>query len=456
MIDTHAHLDFPDFKDDLSAVLDRARQAGITSIITVGINGPSNENTVALAKAHDTLYAAVGIHPNDSVGVTEQDWARLEALAAEPKVVAIGETGLDFYRDYSPRNVQEKSFRRTLDLAAKLGRPLIVHCRDAYDDCLRILGETAGGRLKGVMHCFSGSAEQAKAFLKLGLYISFAGQLTFPDAEALRDTAKAVPLERTLLETDCPFLAPQPHRGKRNEPAYMTDTAEQLAQLHHVAPPDVARMTSLNAHRLFGVGKRPPRNEIAYTIRRSRYLNITNHCPNRCVFCRRRSDFYVKGHHLRLDAEPSLPAIIAAAGDMSKYEEVVFAGLGEPTLRLDVVKAIAKQAKQRGVKTRLNTNGQGSPLNGRDICPELAGLIDRVSVSLTTTDPAMYRKLCHPESPTAHQAVMAFIEAARKTFPEVEVTTVDLPEIDADAVSAWAKEKGVEFRLVHAGHHGRG
>ncbi|NOZ22810.1 MAG: YchF/TatD family DNA exonuclease [Planctomycetes bacterium] len=447
MIDTHAHLDFPDFRDDLDAVLTRAQQAGLTAIIAVGTNGQSNKKAVALARSHDSLYAAIGIHPNDSANATENDWSELETLTADPRVVGIGETGLDFYRERCPRDAQEKSFRRTLDLAAKVGRPVIIHCREAYGDCLRVLSEMDTKRLKGVMHCFSGNADQAKAFLRLGLYISFAGQLTYPSAKDLRETAKTVPLERTLLETDCPFLAPQAHRGKRNEPAYVKHTMEQLTELHKMSPADVDRITSVNAYRLFGVGDRPPRGSIAYTIRNARYLNLTNRCPNRCIFCTRRSDFYVKGYHLRLDAEPSLSAVISSAGDLSKYDEVVFAGLGEPTLRLDIVKAVAKQAKQRGVKTRLNTNGQGSLLNGRDICPELAGLIDCVSINLATTDPAVYRTLCRPENPSAHQAVMAFVEAARKAFPGVEVTTVDIPDVHPQALKAWAEAKGVRFRL---------
>lgn len=447
MIDTHAHLDFPEFEKDLAEVLVRAREAGVAAIITIGINPDSNARAVELAERHEHIYAAVGIHPNDCAKAGEGEWAEIEALAKRPKVVGIGETGLDFYRDGSPREVQEQAFRHAIRIAAEVNQPLVIHCREAVDDCLRILEDVGRGRVRGVMHCFSGTPAQAQRFLSLGLYLSFAGQITYPNAEDLRETVKASPLERMVLETDCPFLAPQSNRGKRNEPAFVKETMEQIATLHGLPTADVDRMTSVNAYRVFSVGRMPPRGNIAYTIRNSRYVNLTNRCTNRCIFCSRKGDFYVKGYHLRLNAEPSLAEVISAIGDISKYDEVVFAGLGEPTLRLDVVVAIAKQAKRRGIKTRLNTNGHGSMINHRNICPELAGLIDRVSVNLTTTDPFMYERLCRPEHPDAHRVAMGFIEEARKTFPEVEVTSVSVPEVDVAALKAWVEARGLMLRI---------
>jgi len=362
IIDTHAHLDFPDFKDDIDDVIKRAGEVGVEYIINVGTSVDTSVKSIELTKKYANIYASVGIHPNAASTVLADDWSRLEALAGESKVVAIGETGLDYYRDRSKKEDQKRLFHKHLELAEKHNLPVIIHNREASIDCLEIVRKYSG-RVSGVIHCFAGSRDDAEEFLELGFYISFAGPITFPKAENLREALKAVPVEKLLLETDCPFLAPQPKRGKRNEPSYLQYTIPVLAELYKLTVEDIERITTLSAKKLFGITQSDRKPEIAYVIRNSLYLNITSRCPNRCVFCSRETSPYVKGHYLGTDNEPTVEELKDAIGDPSGYDEVVFCGFGESTERLDVLKEIAGYLKEKGSKVRLDTNGLGDLIN---------------------------------------------------------------------------------------------
>lgn len=253
LADSHAHLDEPEMLPDQDQVVARARQAGVALIINVGINGANSEAVLATADRYPEVYAAVGVHPHGAVNLTPRELARLRKLAAHPKVVALGEMGLDFYRRRSPEEVQRRAFREQLELAWELKKPVVVHTREATADTLAILTEYRSRLVGGVMHCFGGSLSEARAFLDLGLYLSFSGVLTYPKAEPLRQVARQVPLERVLIETDCPYLAPQAWRGKRNEPAYVAAVAETLAELHGIPVAEVARLTFENTLAAFGL-----------------------------------------------------------------------------------------------------------------------------------------------------------------------------------------------------------
>jgi len=253
LIDTHAHLDMPEFGRDLAAVLDRARAAGVRRIITVGADLPSSRRAVALTAEHADLSATVGVHPHDARTLSDAVLEELARLADHGHVVAVGEIGLDYHYDNSPRPAQRDAFAAQLRLAKRLDLPVVVHCREAHGDALAILREHAGAGLRGVVHCFSGSPADAEALLELGLHISFTGIVTFPKAAGAREVVKVVPLERTMVETDCPYLAPQPRRGKRNEPAYVVHVAEQIAALKGLDIDEVARVTTAVAHDLFGI-----------------------------------------------------------------------------------------------------------------------------------------------------------------------------------------------------------
>lgn len=254
-IDTHAHLDDERFHGDLPAVLERAEKAGLERIVVVATTAVDSPRCVALAARHPLLRATVGIQPNHVAEASPTAWDEVVARANDPAVVALGETGLDRYWDYTPFAQQEDYFARHLELARKLNRAVVIHCREAEDDVVRMLRTDFDkhGPLRAVMHSFTGDLATARACLDMGLFISFAGMLTYKNAHALRDVAAQMPLQRVLVETDCPYLAPVPHRGQRNEPAYVVHTAAVLAQALGVAVEAIAEHTTRNARHLFGI-----------------------------------------------------------------------------------------------------------------------------------------------------------------------------------------------------------
>lgn len=254
LFDTHAHLHFPDYADDLDAVLERARGAGVRGMVTIGTDRESNQAVVEMARRVPDVWATVGIHPHDAGDAGEADFAEMEKLArSEAKVVGFGEMGLDFYRNLSPPEAQREVFRRQISMARELGKPLVIHCRDAHDETLAILAEERAREIGGVMHCFSGDVQIARRCLDLGLFISLAGPVTYKNARALPEVARFVPEDRLVVETDCPYLPPTPHRGKRNEPAYVALTAAFVAGLRGVAPEALGAAVTANASTLFGI-----------------------------------------------------------------------------------------------------------------------------------------------------------------------------------------------------------
>ena len=254
LFDTHAHLHFPDFGDDLDAVLERARAAGVRGMVTIGTDRETNREVVELARRLRDVWATVGIHPHDAGEAIDADFDEMEQLAREePKVVGFGEMGLDFFRNLSPPDDQRRVFRRQIDIARRARKPLVVHCRDAHDETLAILGEEQAGDVGGVMHCFSGDVEIARRCLDLGLHISLAGPVTYKNARALPDVARFVPEDRLVVETDCPYVPPAPHRGKRNEPAYVALTVEHVAGLRGADPETLSDTLTSNATKLFRI-----------------------------------------------------------------------------------------------------------------------------------------------------------------------------------------------------------
>ena len=250
--DTHAHLFWDTFQEDQQEVLQRANEAGVTRMIIVGTDPESSEAAFELCSQHDNLYPTAGIHPHDAVRIAEKSaLERIEALCRRPECVAVGETGLDLFKEFSPRDKQLEGFRWHLDLARKIDKPVVVHCRDAHEDTIAAISEFTG--VRGVMHCFTMGEEELAPYLDAGFYISFSGIVTFPKSDANRGAAAKVPLNRLLVETDCPFLAPQGHRGKRNEPALVKVVLEEVARLHNLPPEELAEITSENASRLFGL-----------------------------------------------------------------------------------------------------------------------------------------------------------------------------------------------------------
>ncbi|HZN49306.1 MAG TPA: TatD family hydrolase [Methylomirabilota bacterium] len=251
LFDTHAHLHFPEFAGDLDAVLARARAAGVRRMVTIGTDVATSRAAAALAAREPDVWAAVGIHPHEAADADEAALTEIERLASAPRVVAIGETGLDFFRDRSPREAQTRAFTAQVALARRLGKPVLVHCRDAHAETLALLAADGPLERGGIMHCFSGDVALARRCIELGLLVSLAGPVTYPKPGALPDVARAIPADRLVVETDCPFLPPQPYRGKRNEPAYLAITAARVAELRGEPLADLAGRMSENARALF-------------------------------------------------------------------------------------------------------------------------------------------------------------------------------------------------------------
>ena len=255
LIDSHAHIQGKEYAGEAEAVIARARDAGVETIIAVGGAGDmsSNSEAVALAAKFENVYATVGMHPHDAKDVGAEELKTLRELASSPKVVAVGETGLDYYYNHSPHEVQRRVFAQFIHLARDTQLPIVVHERDAAIAAADLLRNEGAGKLRGVIHCFTGNYEAACAYLDLGFYLSFTGIITFKNADALREVVRKVPLERVFVETDSPFLTPVPHRGKRNEPAYVRFVAETIARVKAVPLDEVARVTSANVRRLFAI-----------------------------------------------------------------------------------------------------------------------------------------------------------------------------------------------------------
>jgi TatD DNase family protein len=447
LIDSHAHIYYRNYAGDFEAMLQRAADAGVDAMLVVGTDIESSRESIELAEKYPQLYAAIGVHPHDAGRVTDPCYDVIRTLAlSSSRVVAIGEIGLDFYRDRSPREAQERVFRAFLRMANELGKPVIIHDRDAHRQVLDCLREE--GTRRGVLHCFSGDAAMAAEAVAMGLYISIPGTITYPANEALRDVVRAVSIDRMLVETDCPYLSPVPYRGKRNEPAYVRLAAERLAEVKGLSLEDVARITTKNVRDLFGIRLWDQSTKIAYKIRNSLYLNITNRCSNRCSFCAKFDNFTVKGHNLLLDGEPSFDEIMAAVGQPEGIEEVVFCGYGEPLIRLDLVKRVASELKRRGFPIRINTDGQANLVHGRNILPELAGLVDSISVSLNAPDAGAYGEICNtPYGEAGFEAVCTFIREAQKHIPQVATSAVTVPGVDIDACRRLAESLGAEFRV---------
>lgn len=252
-VDTHVHLNDDQFKDDLQEVIDRALAEKVTTMVVVGFDRPTITRAMALAEQYDFIYAVIGWHPVDAIDCTEEDLLWIEELAANDKVVGIGETGLDYHWDKSPKDIQQKVFRKQIQLAKKLQLPIIIHNREATGDVVQILKEEEAYTTGGIMHCFSGSVETAHECIAMNFMISLGGPVTFKNARQPKEVAKEIPLEKLLIETDAPYLAPHPYRGKRNEPSYVPLVAAEIARLKEVSIEEIGVATTENAKKIFKI-----------------------------------------------------------------------------------------------------------------------------------------------------------------------------------------------------------
>lgn len=253
LFDTHAHLNAEQYNEDLEQVIERAKSEKVEKIVVVGFDRPTITRAMELIEEYDFIYAAIGWHPVDAIDMTDEDLAWIKDLSQHEKVVAIGEMGLDYYWDKSPKDVQKGVFRRQIALAKEVKLPIVIHNRDATEDVVTILKEEGAAEVGGIMHCFTGSLETAKACMEMNFYISFGGPVTFKNAKKPKEVVKEIPSDKLLIETDCPYLTPVPFRGKRNEPSYVKYIAEQIAELREISFEELAELTTKNAKKVFRI-----------------------------------------------------------------------------------------------------------------------------------------------------------------------------------------------------------
>jgi len=465
-VDSHAHLFSKDFQDDRDDVIRRAKDAGIDYIITPGTDLETSTESIVLAEQYDMIFACVGFHPHDASKANDRALLEIEKLSRHPKVVAIGEIGLDYHYNFSSPERQREVFAQQIDIAIQRDLPIVIHSREAEDDTLKIVEEkvTANplwrSRIRrkfdryppprGVFHCFPGDVAMARKVIDWGFYISIPGPVTFASKpskqNSMVEVVSKISPEHILLETDSPYLAPAPHRGKRNEPSNIPLIAQKISELQELSVEDIARTSSFGVHKLFGIGAYPD-PVFAYKLRDSLYLNITIRCNADCVFCDRKGEAIIKGHNLRIEKEPTADEVIRAIGDPAKFQEIVFCGYGEPTIRLDVLKDVSRWIKSHGGKVRLNTDGHGNIINHKNIVPELVGLIDAISISLNSTDPNQYGELMRVDGKTMFPAMIEFTKECVRNQFDVTMTTVDLDIANETLARRFVEQEiGAKFR----------
>jgi TatD DNase family protein len=454
LVDTHAHLEDEAFRADADAAVARARAAGVRYVIVPVTAAADCGPALELARRREGVFFAAGLHPNNGLPLDDDRQTAIRAALEEGKsagfAVAVGECGLDYHYLSLPRAEQLAILKWHLALARDLDLPVILHQREAEND-LRAVLEREGMPPRGaVLHCFSGDLRYYRWARAHGLHVSFTGSITFIPG---KDTPAPLyfrdfDLARTMLETDAPYMTPVPHRGRRNEPANLPLVAAALAAKTARPVADVHAETTLAARAFFAL----PADfggAVTYEFKNGLYLNITNRCTNDCVFCLRNLGPGVGSYDLRLRMEPTAGEILAAVGDPRRFGTIVFYGYGEPTIRWETVKEIARGIKDAGGRVRLDTNGSANLTAGRDVTAEMTGLIDKVSVSLNAGDADVYERVCRPAAGgrRAWEALAAFALGARKYVPEVELTAVNGGPADAEGATVLARKWGLPLRL---------
>ncbi|MCP4580986.1 MAG: YchF/TatD family DNA exonuclease [candidate division Zixibacteria bacterium] len=445
MIDTHTHLDFSQFDSDRDDVIKQSRRNGLKFMVNIGVDLATSKASIELAEKYKFIYATVGYHPHDSKDLTDSILAEIKEMAKHPKVVAIGEIGLDFYRNISPQDIQKEAFIKQLDLADELNLPVVLHIRQALDEAYEILSRRKNRR--GILHAFPGDEPYAADGIKMGYHIAFGGPITYPKSKGAR-VAGSVPSSRIVTETDCPYLPPQKYRGKRNQPDYIRYVIDKLTEVFpKYSYDDIERITELNAGQVF---KMPVEDDprVVYRIGDSLYINLTMRCTNNCYFCPKNRGYHVAGHNLLLNREPGEDEIIQGIAEHKDFKEIVFCGLGEPTLRADLILSLADKLKSYKVPLRLNTNGQGSLINKTDLPAKLAGIIDMVSVSLNAENSSKYAEISIPQfGQSSYTEVIKFAGRCKELGLETQFSVVEIPEIEVEECRKVAEGAGIPLRV---------
>lgn len=455
IIDSHCHLADKKFARDLDRVLQRAEDAGVERLICIADQVETSRLSLALARRYPQVLATAGLHPNHARRWRPELIEAIGKFAEDPRVVAIGETGLDFHYPDTDMVRQFEALKAQAELASDRELPLVLHCRDAYPALIDFFRKQTAITARGVVHCFSGTLDEALALLDLGFYLGVGGAFTYPGATDLRRTIQSIGLDRIVVETDAPYLPPQKKRGRRNEPSYLKFTVRALADLFDRTFQDVARITTANSVGLYAL-ERDASPALAYSLSNRLYLNVTNQCTNECCYCERNASYCLYGHYLKLPGEPAAREILAAIEEPDRYGEFVICGLGEPTIRLDVVLELARELKARGARVRLNTNGHGNLIHRRDITADFAGLLDSVAVTMNAHDQATYNRVSCPDDEAASfEAMLDFTRKIKRVVPDVRMKVVALPEVDIEACRELAEDQlKVRFQVRPYRPHG--
>jgi len=411
------------------------------------IPGTSLESSIRaaeLSRSHSGVYAAAGVHPNELNTETPDCTDYITEILLNPGVVAVGETGLDLYHDRIPLERQLECFRKHIIMAEAFGLTLIVHSRNAEREVLDTLPESLS--VPVIMHCYTGPDDIAMEAASRGYYIGFAGPVTFRRNSRLRDLAGSLPVERILIETDSPYLSPEPVRGRRNEPSnvrFIADTISKIWDRNYEDTTEILFRNSLKALQLSNAR----RTDLAYRLFGNIYMNITGKCNNNCRFCIKNITDGIEGYYLKHHEEPGRERLEAIIGllkpDMGN--ELVFCGFGEPTMRPELLRNLAEKASEKGFSVRLDTNGTCLERLSFEETAELLVPFDSVSVSLNASSREEYNRICRPEEATAWDSMMNFIELARKTA-SLRLTAVRYPGLDMGSVMELAESLNLPFR----------
>ena len=445
LFDTHCHLFSEPMASDLSAILKRAHNSGIGNFLVPGLDVITSNQAILLAREYKGIFAAVGFQPNSLKKITEEDMQVLQRMALLPEAVAIGETGLDFHWNRTDHDLQIKWFKRHLDLAQGLRMTSIVHSRDAEEECLESIPENFKSPV--IFHCYTGSLSTVKKLVTRGFFIGFTGCLTFRNNQRLRDLLRSIPKEQVLIETDSPYMAPEPVRGKSCEPSYLKYVFGEVSHIWNTGESETAAQLWKNSMKACQLG-RWKRTDLVYSIGNSVYVNITGKCNNNCRFCVCKRQDGIAGYYLRHNSEPDEYDLELALKSLADgYGELVFCGYGEPTLRPDLLYKLASGMKKRGWKIRLNTNGRALSFLPPEKVRELLSVFDNVSTSLNFHEASGYNRLCRPDTENAFENILKFIEMTKNIVSTTEVTAVAYTGVNEREIRKKAEDLGVPFRM---------
>jgi TatD DNase family protein len=416
MIDSHCHLNSRHFDDDREIAIARAVSDGVLSFMNIGFDRESLRDTLELVEDYPFMFGAAGVHPHDAASLDDALEADVRSALGNPRVVAVGEIGLDFYRNLAPREVQEAVFRKMIEIARETGKPIVIHCRDAFNEVIETLS-SEGASHRGIFHAFSGTPEDAQRIFDLGFHVGIGGVVTYRNAR-LSETVAAIPIEKIVLETDSPYLTPHPWRGKRNEPSFVAHVARAVAKIKNLPLAEVARITTENYLAAMGITADALPGPV-YRIDGSVYIQAAS-------------------------AQPAdLESITAEDAD-----DVVLTGVVDPFDNLEHALALATQAKERGVRVRVNTGGLANLAAGRDVTPELSGKVDEIVVVFYGTTATTHNQLAHPAVSTEEwESIRDFVRCSAAAGIDTVCEFVATPGFDPDPCRLFAKELGAQYDI---------